>query len=410
MPGPNTSKSRWATLRRRPLYLLLALAVAAIALWGLWPRSLAVEAARVQRAPLTVSFREEGRTRLRERYVISAPVDGVVARLALDPGDAVVAGSPLAEIRPARASILDPANRAQTEARLRAVESELAAAWAAQASARAEHDRSAAALKRGIALAAGSLIAQSDLDGLRSQEVAAASALHSAGARVRTFTVLRDGTRAVLDLQGTTGTAGDAPVLVLSAPVDGRVIRRAVESEAPVRTGQTLLEIGDPRALEVAVEVLTADAVQLRPGGQVRLGRWGGPAPLHGRVRTIEPGGFTKVSALGVEEQRTLVVVALDDPPDQRATLGDGFRVEAEFVVWQGPSVLQVPTAALFRDGVHWAVYAIEGSRARLRRIRLGHVGERAAELHEGLPEGAEVVLYPGDSVRDGQRVARAAP
>lgn len=403
VPNPQTSTPRRTAARQRPLYLLLAIVLVAMALWGFWPRPLPVETSRISRGPLTASFTEEGRTRLQERYQVSAPLDGVVERVAVEPGDSVVSGATVATMRPTRAAMLDPANRAQTEARLRATDSEWNSSNATVASARAEHARSAAALRRGTALAADRLIAQDELDVLRTRETAAAAALRSARARARTAEVLREGFRAALKLQGTADNTLRLPLL---APIDGRVIRRFVESETAVRTGQALMEIGDPHAIEVAVDVLTVDAVQLRPGMQVRLLRWGGPTPLRGHVRTVEPGGFTKISALGVEEQRVNVVVALDDPPANRPTLGDGFRVEAEFLVWHADSVLTVPTAALFRDGQEWAVYAVEGGRARLRRLRLGRVGEDAAEVRAGLREGAQVVVYPGDKVRDGMRVS----
>lgn len=391
-----------ASLRRRPVYVLFAAAFVAIALWSFWPRALPVETAHIARGSLAERFTEEGRTRLQRRYQVSAPLDAVVERIAVEPGDTVVAGATVATLRPLRAALFDPANRAQSEARWRAAESELDAANAAAAAAAAEQIRRTAALRRGQALVARQLIAEETLDVLRTEEAAGAAALRAAQARARSAAVLRDGHRAALALQG---VADETARLPLQAPVDGRVIRRLVESEAPVRTGQVLLELGDPQALEVTVEVLTADAVRLQPGGPVRLLRWGGPAPLRGRVRVVEPGGFTKVSALGVEEQRTLVVVALDDPPEQRPTLGDGYRVDAEFQVWQGESVLKLPTAALFRDGTDWAVYTVEDSRVRLRRVELGRFGEDMAELRAGLPEGTAVVLYPGDSLRDGLRV-----
>lgn len=391
-------------LRRRPLYVLLVAAAVALLAWAFWPRTEPVETARVVRAPLVTGFREEGRTRLRERYVVTAPVDGVVERALLEPGDPVATGRPVAVLRPGRAALLDPANRAQTAARLRASESELAAARATLSSLQEERRRTAAELERGTTLARQRLIAQSDLDALRSRAAAADAAVRSARARVGTLSVLRDGTRAVLALQGT--AAGNGRTLTLLAPADGRVIRRHVDSESPVRTGQALLDIGDPRALEVIVDVLTEEAVSLQPGGRVHLSGWGGAGPLRGRIERIEPGGFTKVSALGVEEQRTVVVVALLDAPARYAGLGDGFRVEADFVTWHGEQIVQVPTAALFRDGEQWAVYVVESGRARLRRLQLGRVGERAAEVVSGVTQGDVVVLYPGDTVRDRSRVA----
>jgi HlyD family secretion protein len=228
--------------------------------------------------------------------------------------------------------------------------------------------------------------------------------VRSAQARTQAARVRRDSARAVLDLQGTASRNG-VNRLELPAPVDGQVIRRFVESEGFVRAGQPLLEVGDPQALEVIVEALTADATRVAPGTRVNLLRWGGDAPLHGRVQTVEPGGFTKISALGVEEQRVLIVIALEEAQEDRPALGDGYRVEAEFRVWSADSVLTVPVAALFRDGTQWAVYTIDDGRARMRHVRIGQIGERAAEVRAGLREGSMVVLYPGDSLRDGARV-----
>lgn len=396
-------KPRWLARPRRPLYLLMIVALVAIALWGFWPRALPVETAPISRGLLTVGFTEEGRTRLRDRFLITAPLDGVVERVALEPGDVVSSGATVATMRPASAALYDPATRAEAEARWRAARDELTAASAAVAASRAERERSAAARTRADALARDRLIATSDLDAARAQAASAQAELQAAIARERAATVRRDAARSLLQVQGNPAEHG--PRIPLRSPIDGQVIRRFIESEAPVRAGQSVLEVGDPKSLEVIVEALTADAVRVAPGTQVNLLRWGGPTPLRGRVERIEPGGFTKISALGVEEQRVLVVVALVDPPQARPSLADGFRVEAEFIVWRAEAVPTVPIAALFRDGPHWAVYAVENGRARLRRIELGQIGESMAELKSGLDEGARVVLYPGDRVRDGVRV-----
>lgn len=393
-----------ASVFRRPLYLLLVVALVAIAAWGFWPRPLAVETTRIARAPLAVAFTEEGRTRLRKRYTISAPLDGIVERIALEPGDPVQAGATLAVLRPANASLLDPATRAEAVARWRASGDEVAAATAAVVAARAERERSRAALARAESLSSQRLVARQELDAARATATAADASLRAAEAHARAASIQRELARAVLDLQGKAASAGTR--LDLKAPSHGRIVRRYVESEGPVRAGQALLDLGDPAALEVIVEVLTADAVRIAPGTQVRLLHWGGPAPLHGRVRVIEPGAFTKVSALGVEEQRVLAVVDIVEPAKDWTALGDGFRVDAEFIVWQAPSVLSVPTAALFRDGSDWAVYRVEDGRARLRHVRLGQVSDVAAELTGGLDESDEVVLYPGDRVDDGKRVS----
>lgn len=401
----------WLTsLLQRPLYLWLAAALVLLAAWGFWPRGLPVEVARVERGPLTVGFTEEGRTRLRERYVVSAPVDGRVERIELEPGDTVRAGATVATLRPAHGALFDPVNRAEAEARWRAATDELAAAQAEAAAAAAMRARLGASLRRAESLAAQQLVARDQLDEARAQATAAAATLRSAQARAMAARVQRDSARAVLDLQG--AASGErTPRLPVASPVDGRVIQRHVESEGVVRTGQPLLELGDPRDIEAIVEALTADAVRLRPGTRVRLLRWGGDAPLPARVERIEPGGFTKVSALGVEEQRVLVVIAIEPHLLSAApALGDGYRVDADFQVWHADDVLAVPVAALFRDGPHWAVYAVEDGRARLRRLRVGQIGDDAAQVLSGLREGDIVVLYPGDRLHDGTRVSAQRP
>lgn len=398
------SKPAWLAKPTRPLYLLLAGALIALAVWGFWPRAVLVDTAEVVRAPLTVTFTEEGRTRLRDRYLVSAPLDGVVERIVLEPGDAVKAGEPVAALRPTNAALFDPATRAAAEARWRAADDELDATVAAAAAAAALRDRQAAGRRRAESLATQQLIASDQRDEIRAQAIAAEANLRSAQARVKASRIQRDMARSVLDLQGK-ASRGDGKRLQLSAPIDGRVIRRFVESEGFVRAGQSLLELGDPQVLEVIVEALTEDAMRIGPGTRVDLLRWGGDVPLRGRVQTIEPGGFAKFSALGVEEQRVLVVVALDDAGKGRPALGDGFRVEAQFRVWGADSILTIPVAALFRDGEYWAVYAIESKRARLRHVQIGHIGEDKAEVRSGLAAGSRVVLYPGDSLRDGMRV-----
>jgi HlyD family secretion protein len=387
---------------RRQLFWLLLAVVVGIAAWGFWPRALPVETARIARGPLTVSFNEEARTRLHDRWMVSAPLPGVVERIVLRPGDAVAAGQTVAVLVPARASLFDPMRRADAQARVSSAMQAEAAASAAIVAAEAERTRSRAELRRASALAADRLIARADLDAIRAGAASAEAALRSARAQRESARIERDAARAVLALQGAPG--GDARV-ELPAPVAGRIVRRLVESATPVQAGQPLLEIGDPQAIEVIAEVLTTDAVRLSPGTPVQLTRWGGDAPLRGRVQTVEPGGFTKVSALGVEEQRVLVVMTLQDPASARVRLGDGFRLEAEFIVWQSPDALSVPTAALFRDGARRAVYAVEEGRARLRHVTIGRMGDDAAELKAGLREGDQVIVYPGDTVRDRRRV-----
>jgi len=388
----------------RPLYALLLVALVALATWGLWPRAVAVDVATVATAPLEVGFTEEGRTRLRDRFVVSAPVDGIVERIALEPGDAVAAGATVAVLRPAAAALLDPATRAEAQLRWSTAGDDLVAARAAVQAATAGRERAVAALRRIEALAQRQQVALDQRDEARSRAAAAEAELRSAQAGVQAASARREAARALLDLQGTSSAR---PVrLALAAPIAGQVMRRHVESEGLVRAGQPLLELGDPRSLEVVVDVLTTDALQLKPGLPVRLDTGHAALPLAGRVQAIEPAGFTKVSALGVEEQRVVVVVTL---PEEAPALGDAYRVDARFQVWAADSVLAVPVPALFRDGEHWAVYVVDGARARLRRVGIGHVGDRAAEVTSGLAAGDRVVVYPGDQVRDGMKIAPVA-
>ena len=396
------------SLLKRPLYLLLPVVAVVLALWAFWPRALPVEMAKVTSAPLVVSFTEEGRTRLRQRYRITAPVDGFLQRIVLEPGDAVTAGATLAVLQPVSARLLDPATEATGQAQWRAAEQALAAAQAALAAAQAENRRRRDALARVSTLASRQLVATADLDLARAEATAGAAAERAALARVDEARIVRDGARTALQMQGARADAsGDRRVLI-RAPVTGRIVQRHLQSEGPVQVGQPLLDIGDPADLEVEVEILSSDAVRIAPGTPVQLIRWGGEMPLPGRVRVVEPGAFTKVSALGVEEQRVRAIVEFVAPVDARRKLGDGYRVDAHFQVWRGDTVLQVPIAALFRDGDDWAVYAVEQGRARLRHVDLGRFGEGAAELRGGLAENDPVVLYPGDNVRDGRRVSHA--
>jgi len=397
------------SLMKRPLYLLLPVVAVALALWAFWPRALPVEIAEVVRAPLSVTFSEEGRTRLRQRYRITAPIDGFLQRIELEPGDPVSAGAVVAVVAPSTARLLDPATQITGQAQVRAAEQTLAAAQASLSAARAENTRRKLALARLEALAAQRLISKADLDLARADATAGVAAEQAAQARVEEARALRDGARAALQAQGARQDPKSSRRVLVRAPAAGRVVSRNVESEGPVQAGQALFEIGDPTELEVEVEILSADAVRIAVGTPVQLLRWGGEAALQGRVRVVEPGAFTKISALGVEEQRVKAIIDFDTAPASHQGLGDGYRVEARFQVWHRDAVLQVPIAALFRDGEHWSVYAIEDGRARLRHLKLGRFGEHAAELREGLAEGAQVVLYPGDNVREGSRVARDA-
>lgn len=390
-------------MRKRLLRVGIPLAVlAAILVWAFWPAPVPADFARVERGTLQVTEDEEGRTRVRDRFVISAPVPGRMRRIELDPGDPVIAQKTIvATFEPSAPALLDVRTVAELEARVRAAE-------AAAGGARADRDRVRAVLafaesevRRARELLQQRVISAREFEAVERQHETARRSLESAEFAVTTAQYQLEVARASL----TQGRRGSTAVIPLYSPIDGVVLRLFQESAGVQPTGQPLLEIGNLDDLEIVSDMLSSAAVRVKADQPVIIDHWGGEHPLRGRVRRVEPSGFTKISALGVEEQRVLVVVALDDPVAVRRRLGDGFRLEAEFIVWQSADALQVPTAALFRDGARWAVYAIENGRARLRHVELGRMGEDAAEVNAGLRAGDRVILYPGDAVRDGRRV-----
>jgi HlyD family secretion protein len=388
--------------RRRIVIGAIALLVAAGVAYGFRPQPIEVDTAVVRRGPLQVAIEQEGRTRVVDRYVVTAPVAGFARRITLDPGDTVAQGATLAELEPARADPLDARQRAQASARVGAAAATVqadvqraGAAASAAALAQNEFLRIEALRKTGYATAA-------DLDRSASAAARAVADLRSAVFAVATA---RHELAAAQTALQYAGTAGGAPLPVRS-PVAASVLRIPHKSEGPVAAGQALIEIGDPRTLEVEVDLLSADAVRVHPGTAVLLERWGGPGALKGVVRVVEPSGFTKVSALGVEEQRVWVIVALTSPPPEWQRLGDAYRVEARLIVWEAKDVLQLPASALFRDGDGWAAFVVEQGKARKRQVRVGQGNGLQTELVSGIAAGAKVLVHPDDRIHDGVGVA----
>ncbi len=390
-------------LRNRKLTAGLLL-VLALLLVGFWPSPVAVDAAAVVRGALRVSVDEEGETRVRQRFLVSAPVAGRVLRIDLEPGDPVTRETVVATFLPAAAAPLDSRSRADASAAVASARAALGSAGAERLRAQAADRLARSELERQRALAAQQLVSRKVLDeaeaaarqageALRAAEFAAASAGHQLEmARARLLPA---------------DAASAARPLVIRSPIDGVVFKRLRESESVVAAGEPLVELGDPRRLEIVSDLLSTDAVRVKPGDPVLLEHWGGERPLRARVRRVEPSGFMKVSALGVEEQRVNVVMDFEDPLEAWSALGDGYRVEERIVVWEGAGVLLVPTSSLFRRGERWAVFALDGGRARLRLLEIGHRNGTHAEVLSGLREGDSVVLHPTDALADGSRVAR---
>lgn len=382
------------------LFLILALAIG----YGFWPQPVLVEAAPVARKPLRVTVEEEGRTRVIDRYVVSAPVAGYARRIRLNVGDAVTQGAPVLELEPLPSEVLDPRSRAQAQARVAAAEDSLQAARELAMAAKAEADYAQAELRRVSGLRKAKSVSEQELDRAESRARQTQASLRSSRFAVEVAGHELEVAKTALRYSAAQGGATDETVVVRS-PVGGRVLKRYRESEGVVAAGAPLIEVGDPRALEVEVDVLSADAVRIRPETRVLFERWGGEQLLEGVVRVVEPVGFTKVSALGVEEQRVWVIVDFTSPLEQWERLGDGYRVEASFVLWEGDSVLQVPASALFRYGDGWAVFVLDGNRARRREVHLGRRSDLSAEITAGLQEGEPVITHPDDSIADGSSV-----
>jgi HlyD family secretion protein len=391
---------------RRILIIAVAIGLVGLIAWGFMPRPVGVDVREVARGKLSVTVTEEGRTRVIDRYLVSAPIDGYARRIELDVGDAVVAGQELVHLDPLRSGTLDPRSQAEAQAGVYAAQAALSAANEAAGAITAEAERARNEYERLRRLAAQGLVSQNALDAARAEWRSSGARQRSAEFNVDVAEGKLEVARAALDYAAATPSDADAhQSVVVTAPVDGRVLKIIRESEGAVLRGQELIEIGDPTALEIEVELLSQDAVRLRPGMPVRLLRWGGPVVLQAAVRRIEPTGFTKFSALGVEEQRVLVICDITSPLDEWQALGDGYRVEAEFVIWEEDDVLQIPTSALIRRGADWAVFVVDEGRARVDTVTLGQQSGLAAQVLEGLPEGQLVIIYPGERVSEGARV-----
>lgn len=361
-----------------------------------------VSTAQVSRGPLEQRFLEEGRTRLKQRYVVTAPVAGHLQRMVVQAGDPVRQGQVLALIEPATAGLLDARSRTQALAEVAASRSVLQAAQQRIGAAEAANALAQRELDRVGRLAAAGMATASQLDGSRTQAASAAAALGTARADLLVAEQRQHAAQAVL---GDEGSSRTARTLQVTAPIDGMVMRKVLESATPVAVGQPLVEVGNPRDLDLEVEVLSTDAVRVVPGQLARVLRWGGETALQARVARVEPGGFTKVSALGVEEQRTRVILDITTPRDQWAALGDAYRVEVEFILRQVSDVLLVPTHALFRHGSGWAVYVVEDGKARLTEVTTGLRDALASQVNAGLTERQTVIVQPDDRIRNGSRV-----
>lgn len=388
-------KSKKVLLYIFPVALIAAFAIA------LRPSPLTVDLATVERGPLRVTLEEEGETRVRERFVVSAPFAARVLRIELEPGEPVRAGETvLATLRPGAPSLLDARSRASLEARVGSAEAALGRARAERERSRAELRFAESDLKRQKSLGNQGIVSRETVESAELGVDTRRATLAAADAEIQAAQHELEAARAALLEAGDSGAASG--IYELRSPVNGVVLRRLRESEAVVAVGEPLVEVGEPRDLEIVADLLSTDAAQLRPGHRVEIEQWGGGEVLKGRVRRIEPSGFTKVSALGVEEQRVWVVMDLIDPPERRLSLGDGFRVEVRVVLQDLKEVPQIPTSALFRDQEGWKVFAVDNGKAVRRAVEVGHQNGLAAEIRSGLKGGDQVILHPSADIKEG--------
>lgn len=383
-----------------------AIAVAGLLAVAFRPQPVAVDIAEVAQGPMQVTVRDEGRTRVRDEYIVSAPLAGRLLRIGYKAGAELQAGDTIARIMPGAPSFLDARAHAEARAGVESAAAALAAANSELERAEAQERFARTELERVTEVHARELIAVEAYDRARLQFRVAASALASARESVRMREADLEAARIRLTQPG--GQGSETAIVDVVAPVPGRVLRIVNESESVIAAGAEIISLGDPGDLEVVVEMLSTDAVQVKPGADVIIRNWGREnEPLEGKVRLVEPYGFLKISALGVEEQRVNVIVDFVGPREKWSALGHGYRVEAAIVTWESDDVVQVPVASLFRSGGQWAVFRVEGGRARLTSVEVGRDNGRMAQVLSGLRDGDSVVLYPGETLSDGTRVQR---
>jgi HlyD family secretion protein len=392
---------------RRLVFWSVPAAVLAVALaFAFRPQAIGVDTANVLRGTLVVTVQDVGRTRVHDIYSVSAPVTGRMRRIEAHVGDSVKKlETVLALIEPIDPAFLDPRSEAQARADVRAAESAEKLARAEVEQAQAELDFADLEFDRARELMQQGTISQRDLDQAERGYRTRRAALATAQAALDRSAYQLERARAQLVSPGEPRGVEECACVALRSPVDGQVLRLLQQSEGVVEVGTAVIEVGDPRDLEIAIDLLSSDAVKVQSGQRVIIDGWGGDRPLEGRVRLVEPFGFTKVSALGIEEQRVNVIVDIVSPRDEWTRLAHGYQVDAHVVLIERDDVLKTPLTALFRDGSDWAVFVVDSGRAKLVRVTLGESNGIEAEIATGLTADERVVLHPSDRVRDGVRV-----
>jgi HlyD family secretion protein len=390
-------------MRKKLLWGLLTLVALGLLAWTLVPAPVTVGASEVTTGRFVETVEEEGRTRLRDSFTVSAPIGGFLLRVALEAGDPVQFGDVVFRMEPHPAPALDARSLELARENVSAARARLEAASATLETERAEAEFAESEFERHRQLRDRELVSVTDMERLRSVRDRQRAVVRAAEHAVDVARFELASARAVLDIAS--GQRGDQPQLEVRSPSAGLVLRRHRWCEGTILAGEPVLDVGNLDDLEIQVDLLSMDAVRIRPGMRVVVTGWGGIEALPGSVRRVEPAGFTRVSALGVDEQRVPVIVDFEDVQRASERLGVGFRVEAEFVLWEGDDVLQIPTSALFRSDGRWSVFVVADGRAQRREVRTGRRSGMVTQILEGLEPGEVVVTHPGDRVRDGVRV-----
>jgi len=391
--------------RRKFFVSMIFSAVVLATVYGFIPEAEDVDLVDVSRGPLRVAIEEEGRTRLKERFVISSPTAGYIRRITAKVGNQVKKGETVAVLEPLRSQALDPRSRAETEATVSVAQAAFNSAQEKERASTADADYLEKKLKRFTNLHQKGYTAKDQLDQTESEYKKAQAVMNSAKAAADAARFEMERAKTTLQDFGNNKRSGTDGIVYITSPADGRIFKIRRENEGAVGVGEPLMDIGNQEDIEVVTEVLSSDAVKIKKGTTVLFKRWGGDKPLSGTVRIVEPAGFTKFSSLGVEEQRVFVIADITSPPETWSVLGDGYRLESHFIVWESKDVLRVPASSLFRSGEKWAVFVNDKGKARLRVVEVGQRNGLTAEIISGIRAGDKVIAHPGDAISDGTRI-----
>ncbi len=392
-------------MRRKLMVAGFSLLVILLIIYGFLPKRQDVDLVSVNRGDFQVTIEEEGRTRLKQRYTVSSPSAGYMRRVDLKVGDTVKKGQTLVVLEPLRSQALDPRSRAQAQLGVSAAQAALEAAVEKERAAASDAEYVEKRLERMSTLFSKGYIAKDQFEQTETEAKKTRAYHLSSKAAVNMARADLEKAKTNLLNYGVPQNVGKHNLIYVSSPVNGSVFRLYRESEGSLNVGEPLMDIGNQKDLEIRAEVLSSDAVKIKAGTRVLFKRWGLDENLTGVVRVVEPAGFTKISSLGVEEQRVLVIADITSEQEKWQALGDGYRLEAHFIIWEGKNILQIPASALFRLGNDWAVFAAEKGKARRRIVEIGHRNGLAAEIISGLMEGEKVIAYPDDAINNKTRI-----